>query len=271
MTELVPRADPADRTAGASTSLARRFLVVEIVLVLAVGLGRSAAYAVVDLVSAATAPGGLAAQHAVMNGSQAPGRPWLDLTYQLLAIAFAVVPVGLAAYLLVRSGDSPRERWYAGGRVLVPRDLLRGSALAAAVGSVGIAFYLLTHALGLDATVVASALPHVWWAVPVLVLSALGNAVLEEYVVLGFVLVRLRQVGLGDRAAIGIAAVLRGSYHLYQGLGGFAGNLVMGVLFGWLYRRWGRLTPLVVTHTLLDVGAFVGYAALAGHVGWLPR
>ena len=64
--------------------------------------------------------------------------------------------------------------------------------------------------------------------------------------------------------------MLRGSYHLYQGFGGFAGNLVMGLLFGWLYLRWGRLTPLVVTHTLLDVGAFLGFALLAGHVSWLP-
>ena len=117
---------------------------------------------------------------------------------------------------------------------------------------------------------VAADLPHVWWAVPVLVLSALENALVEEFVVLGFVLVRLRQLGLREPVAIGIAAVLRGSYHLYQGLGGFLGNAVMGVLFGWLYRRWGRLTPLVITHTLLDVGAFVGYTLLAGHVGWVP-
>jgi hypothetical protein len=44
----------------------------------------------------------------------------------------------------------------------------------------------------------------------------------------------------------------------------------MGVLFGWLYVRWGRVTPLVVAHTVLDVVAFVGYAVLAGRVSWLP-
>ena len=82
--------------------------------------------------------------------------------------------------------------------------------------------------------------------------------------VLGYVLVRLRQLGVGEWAAIGWAAGLRGSYHLYQGIGGFVGNFAMGLLFGWLYRRWGRVTPLVVTHFLLDVGAFVGYAVLAG-------
>jgi len=44
----------------------------------------------------------------------------------------------------------------------------------------------------------------------------------------------------------------------------------MGLVFGWLYHRWGRVTPLVVAHTLMDTVAFVGYALLAGHVGWLP-
>jgi len=65
--------------------------------------------------------------------------------------------------------------------------------------------------------------------------------------------------------------VLRGSYHLYQGLGGFFGNLVMGLVFAWMYRRWGRLGPLVVAHTVMDLFAFVGYALLVGHVGWLPH
>lgn len=56
--------------------------------------------------------------------------------------------------------------------------------------------------------------------------------------------------------------MLRGSYHLYQGIGGFIGNLAMGVVFVYLYRRWGRVGPLVVAHSLLDIGAFVGYALL---------
>jgi membrane protease YdiL (CAAX protease family) len=264
---IVP-ARPAAPSGARAELPGRGLLLAEVALVLGLSLGRSGVYAVVDLVAAATAPGSLASRAAVLNGSRAPDRPWLDLTLQLLALGFAVVPVALAAYLLVRSGDGVRRTWL-GGR-LRPRDLGYGAALAAGVGGLGLAFYLVTYALGVDLTVVPEALPHVWWRYPVLLLSALQNAVLEECVVLGFVLVRLRQVGLGSRTAIGLAAVLRGSYHLYQGVGGFAGNLAMGLCFGWLYQRWGRLTPLVVTHTLLDVGAFVGYAAPAGHVAWLP-
>ncbi len=64
--------------------------------------------------------------------------------------------------------------------------------------------------------------------------------------------------------------MVRGSYHLYQGFGGFIGNAILGVIFGVLYKRWGRVTPMIIAHTLIDTGAFVGYALLHGHVSWLP-
>lgn len=257
----------AHEDAQPSLMPSRGLLVAELVIVLALSLGRSGIYSVVRIIQNATAPGGIAGATASLNSSQS-SRPTFDLIYQLLGITFAVVPVALAGYLLVRSGVRLRDVWFRGAGW---GDLPRGAVVAAAVGSVGLAFYLVMHALGLSSTVIASGLDtsH-WWTVPVLVLSALENAVLEEFIVLGYVVVRLRQLGMSDVRAIVLASVLRGSYHLYQGIGGFVGNFVMGLLFGWLYRRWGRVTPLVVTHTLLDVGAFVGYAALAGHVSWLP-
>jgi membrane protease YdiL (CAAX protease family) len=81
---------------------------------------------------------------------------------------------------------------------------------------------------------------------------------------------RLQGFGWSFAKAAAASSLLRGSYHLYQGIGGFVGNMVMGVVFVYLYRRWGRVGPLVVAHSLLDIGAFVGYALLAGKVGWLP-
>ena len=65
-------------------------------------------------------------------------------------------------------------------------------------------------------------------------------------------------------------ALLRGAYHLYQGLGGFVGNVVMGLVFGRIWQRTNRLWMLVGAHALIDVVAFAGYALLAGRVGWLP-
>jgi membrane protease YdiL (CAAX protease family) len=93
---------------------------------------------------------------------------------------------------------------------------------------------------------------------------------LEETLVLGYLITRLDQLGTRPWRTVAISAVLRGSYHLYQGFGAFAGNAVMGVIFAVLFRRWRRTMPFIVAHSLIDAGAFIGYAILHGKVSWLP-
>lgn len=86
---------------------------------------------------------------------------------------------------------------------------------------------------------------------------------------IGYLFRRWGQAGLGTWQIIFASALIRGTYHLYQGFGGFAGNMVMGVVFGWIYTRTKRVMPLVIAHTLLDVIAFVGYTLLRDTVSWL--
>ncbi|MFE7793145.1 CPBP family intramembrane glutamic endopeptidase [Streptomyces sp. NPDC057460] len=248
--------------------VSRRILRSETVLVLALSLGASGVSALISFVGSLTKPGALKEQAATLNSSYAPGRPWLDLAWQLFGIATALVPVALVAHLLIREGASLRVIGF--DRTRPRSDLGRGVLIAAAIGSAGLAFYLLVRAAGFNLTVVPESLPGVWWKYPVLILSALQNSVVEEVIVVGYLLRRLGQLGWTPMAALVASSVLRGSYHLYQGIGGFVGNMVMGVVFVLLYRRWGRVGPLVVAHALLDIGAFVGYALLAGKVGWLP-
>jgi membrane protease YdiL (CAAX protease family) len=241
----------------------------ELWLVFALSLGAEGLRAFIHLIGDATSGVALKAQTATLNGTQAPGRPWLDLSLQLSSLLIGVVPVVLVWHLLLRSGESFRD---IGLDLRMPRyDAARGVALAAVVGGGGLGFYLLAHASGANLTVVAENLPHVWWRFPVLVLSAAQNGLLEEVLVAGYLLHRLRQLGWTDGRALTLSAVLRGSYHLYQGLGGFAGNVVMGFIFGWLYLRWRRTAPLFIAHTLMDTVAFVGYALLVGDVSWLPE
>ncbi|WP_420169342.1 CPBP family intramembrane glutamic endopeptidase [Streptomyces violaceoruber] len=249
-------------------ALSRRILRSEAVLVLALSLGASGVSALISFVGSLTKPGGLKDQAATLNGSYAPGRPWLDLAWQMFGIATALVPVALVAHLLVREGTSMRAIGF--DRVRPWSDLGRGTIVAAGIGSAGLAFYLVARATGFNLTVVPESLPEVWWKFPVLILSAIQNSVVEEVIVVGYLLRRLGQLGWTPMAALVASSVLRGSYHLYQGIGGFIGNVVMGVVFVLLYRRWGRVGPLVVAHALLDIGAFVGYALLAGRVDWLP-
>ncbi|NKI44970.1 CPBP family intramembrane glutamic endopeptidase [Streptomyces physcomitrii] len=246
----------------------RRVLRDETLLVLGLSLGASGVSALVSFVGSLTKPGGLKDQAATLNASAAPGRPWLDLAWQLFGIATALVPVALVAHLLLREGGSLRSIGF--DRTRPWPDLARGAAVAAVIGSTGIAFYLAARGLGFNLTVVPEDLPDVWWKYPVLILSAVQNSVLEEVIVVGYLLRRLQQLGWSPAASLAASSVLRGSYHLYQGIGGFLGNMVMGAVFVLLYRRWGRVGPLVVAHALLDIGAFVGYGLLAGRVDWLP-
>ncbi|MET9953749.1 type II CAAX endopeptidase family protein [Streptomyces sp. NPDC006339] len=251
--------------------LSRRTLRSETLLVLALSLGASAVSSLISFIGALTRPGALKEQAATLNGSYAPGRPWLDLAWQLFGIATALVPVVLVAHLLLREGAAGRGLRAIGfDRTRPWPDLGRGALVAAGIGSAGLAFYLAARASGFNLTVVPESLPEVWWKYPVLILSAIQNSVVEEVIVVGYLLRRLDGLGWSPTASLAASSVLRGSYHLYQGVGGFVGNLVMGVVFVWLYRRWGRVGPLVVAHALLDIVAFVGYGLLAGKVGWLP-
>jgi membrane protease YdiL (CAAX protease family) len=255
------------RSGSDNQVLPRGYLIAEILLVLGLSLGRSGVFSVVNFLADLTSGVPLAQQTTTLNASQS-ARPGIDLTLQLLRIGFALVIVGLVAYLLRRSGESLRSIGVDGQQPR--RDLARGAGLAALVGLTGLVWYLIAHQLGINLTVAAQGLPEVWWRTPVLVLGALENAVVEEVVVLGFVLHRLRQLGWNWGPAIWLSALVRGSYHLYQGVGGFAGNVVMGLLFGWLFKRWERVMPMIVAHALIDSVAFIGYALLAGKVAWLP-
>jgi uncharacterized protein len=253
--------------ARAGTRPGRRRVRAEVLIVIGLSLGRSGVYAAVNLIAIATAAGGVAKATATLNGSQSE-RPWLDLTYQLLGIGFALVPVALALFLLAETAPGGSVLRRVGlDRTRPGRDLLTGAALAAVIGVPGLGLYALGRALGLTADVVASGLGAHWWTAGVLVLSAVQNALLEEVVVVAYLLDRLPRLGWSGPAVIAASALLRGSYHLYQGYGPFVGNAVMGVVFALYYRRSGRVLPLVVAHALLDVVAFVGYQYLAGPLG----
>ncbi|HXW32103.1 MAG TPA: CPBP family intramembrane glutamic endopeptidase [Acidimicrobiales bacterium] len=245
----------------------RRTLSVEVWIVLALSLGASALYAVLDLAQDVSSGRALRQQTAVINAS-VTANSTLNLLYQLLGIAVAVVPVVLVVYLLGRSGESAGS---IGLDAKEPgREVVWGAALAAVIGGAGLALYIGSFYGGLDLKVVPTNLPPTWWRIPVLLLAAVQYGLLEEVVICGYLLHRLQQIGWRENRSLVTSALLRGSYHLYQGAGGFVGNLVMGLIFGRLYQRQGRLGRLVLAHSLIDAGALVGYVVLKGKVSWLP-
>ncbi|GAA1056707.1 CAAX amino protease [Agromyces luteolus] len=244
---------------------AARRLRIEVAIVLALSLGASAVYSIVAIVARLTAERPLGEQSAALNQSRST-REWLDLTYQLLDFVFGLAVVALVLYLLWQPGRSPFRR--IGFDLTRPgRDAASGLLLAAVIGVPGLALYAAGRAFGFTVAIVPQPLDTYWWTIPVLVLAALKAALTEELIAVGYLFTRLRELGVGPWATILSSALLRGSYHLYQGFGGFIGNAIMGVVFGWAYTRWGRTMPLVIAHWLLDIVSFVGYPLA---VGWWP-
>lgn len=275
----------------------------EIGIVLFLSLGRSAVYAIVDLAEKLTrAP--LSEQTTTLNPALA-SRELFDFIYQVLGIAFSLVPVLLVFHLVWLRGRNPFRVFGLDGR-RPGRDLLWGVGLFLAMGLGTLAVYAAGRAAGITTALVGSAMGEYWWSAPVLVLSAVRHALLEEVIIIAWLFDRLgylQQLRRGRgvhadavpvqatttgqtpsgqpwrRSATGAflpvrpavvilaCALLRASYHLYQGFGPGIGNLVMGIVFGLVYLRCRRVMPLVICHLLLDATGFVAYPLLA-QLGW---
>lgn len=267
--DTVPRwlAPPPPATAVITDPRARRLVVTEVLVVLTVTLGLSALRSALSLVDALLKPVPLNEQQVALNAPAAQVG-LVDLAVQLTRVLQLVGWGALGAYLLIRAGFALRAVGLDARRP--GRDLLGSMGLAALIGVPGLGLYLVARALGVSVTIAPSTLTQTWWQLPVLVASALANSWAEELAMVAYLLTRLRQLGWSEGSSLLAQALLRGSYHLYQGLGGFLGNVVMGIVFGRVWQRTNRLWMLVGAHALIDVVAFAGYALLAGHVSWLP-
>ena len=240
-------------------------------VVLGISFGQSAVYSLLSLINKLTLPVALNQQTTSMNTSATPDRPWLDLAYQVAGLVFPLMPVVLVLYLLWalnRPEGGPFGSMGFDFRYPA-RDLGWGFATFAGIGVAGLAFYFAARELGINTSISAANLTAAWWTIPVLLLRAVMNGVLEEVVMIGYLFTRWRQSAGSVVAVLVGSALIRGGYHLYQGFGGFIGNAVMGVLFGLIYLRTKRVMPLVICHALLDIFAFVGYALLKPHIAWL--
>lgn len=243
----------------------------ELLAVLGVSYGMSGIFALLSFLRAqitinhgagfsnvATAP---------LNQGKETTYPWLDILDQLAGVLNGVLPAFLAIVLLMRS---PAGRGLGIGLDrLRLREITQGAGFALLLGAPGLALVYFARKAGLNAQIVVTDFPDVWYRIPVLLLDAFQDGIAEEIIVGAFVLTRLRQMGWSNSRALGASAILRGSYHLYQGYGGFFGNAVMGVVFGWWFQRTRRVWPLVIAHFVIDAVSFIGYIYLKDRVSWL--
>jgi uncharacterized protein len=247
----------------------RERLGLEVLVVLGVSLGMSGIYALLYLIRAEiTVTGGIGNTTAIVVQGTKTTYPLLDLADDLADLLNGIVPPLLAIVLLARNpggrglgvGLDLRARW---------RDLAQGVGFLALIGIPGLGLVWSAHELGLNASLAVVDFPAVWYRIPYLLLSAFQNGFAEEIIVVAYLLTRLRQLGWSNQRALAASAVLRGSYHLYQGFGGFAGNFVMGLIFGYWFQRTRRVLPLVIAHFLLDAVSFIGYLYLHDRISWI--
>ena len=230
----------------------------ELWLVLMVSLGASAIYSILSLTRKLTSTQGLAGSVTTINRPLAQ-TAWLDLVSQLASIALALVPVLLALYFLRMDNIKI-------GLVPIRKDWIIGISLPLIIGIPGIALYAVALNLGLTSRIVPSALGDYWWTPLVLVLAALRSGLQEEIIAVAFLAKKLKLIRpeITIIAVVIISSLFRASYHLYQGFSAFIGNFVMGLVFGYLFMRTGRVAPLVIAHTIMNTAVFIGFPLVAG-------
>ncbi len=241
----------------------RRFYAWEVGIVLALSLGRSAVYAVLQLAERLSiAP--LSEQSATVQRSRSRAE-FFDFSYQLLDSLFALTPVALVIYLVFLGAGNPFRSWGLDFR-RPGKDWVLGTGLFAVLGLGTLAVYFAGRSLGLTVQIIPADVAEYWWSTPVLLFAALRHSLLEEIIMVAYLFDRARRIWPqlnGATAGLWIlilaSAALRAAYHLYQGFGPGFGNLVMGVIFGWLYLKYGRVMPLVIAHFLLDAVAFLAF------------
>ncbi len=197
----------------------------------------------------------IAAGFAAQSTFIIPNEPVLSAAFNMVVIASELSAAAMVLYLLVRSGEGITVIGLGGHRLRLDLALVMPVWLLAQVipQSVGTS---VVRSLSLP-TFHVSSFGNPDYLLVALV-GALVAGVLEEIVVLGYLVRRLEQRGWSVQWIVVVAVAIRVSYHLYYGPG------VVPIAF-WatasviLYLRIRRLLPFIICHVAWDVR--VGIAA----------
>ena len=239
-----------------TTDLEAKRIKEEIWLVLSLSLLPSVIYAVLSLASAPV-------KGKVIALYPQEALSLVQVLAQFTEKIFDFAPVWLVFYLVRRNGEELRTFGLDTARI--GKEIAIGIASGLALLAVGALGYIAVLNLGIERTLLSAPPLGHWWGIPLVLLGSLGAGALEETVMVGYLLPRLRQLGWAVPVAVVASALFRGSYHLYQGPGGAIGAMAMGLVFGWAFIRWRRTWPLITAHFVYDAVGALLYASVKGH------
>ncbi|MGA8679149.1 MAG: CPBP family intramembrane glutamic endopeptidase, partial [Acidimicrobiales bacterium] len=229
----------------------RRRLVIELVIVLAIFPFPYVVSAVQALVAYLLGEGPGKRLPILFAGHTGAGFPFI-----LLDVLLPLAAAALVLYLLsLPGGDGgpaaiglDRKQMRADLALLLPVFVLCDLIPIAGGG-------LLLTALGVHGPSPATGGLPAYYSVAYVAMAVVAGVV-EELVVLGYLVRRLEQLGLRPLWVVVIAVTVRGSYHLYYGWGVLP-ILAWATVSVLVYRRFRRLAPFVVVHALWDTGLFL--------------
>lgn len=258
-----PKADPP---AAAVPRAQRRRLLAELLIVLAVFPLPYTISALVALVAAALGKG---------SGNRTPvligGHALASFPFELILILVPFAAAALASYLLSVPGPYYKE-WEEkqkprgeGGLRAIGLDFTRWRGDLALILAVFVLCELipiyggsiLLHDIGVRSISPGSGGPGYYVVLDVV--NGITSGIVEEIVVLGYLVRRLEQLNLPSFAVVAVAVVVRGSYHLYYGWGVLP-ILLWATVSVVLYRKYRRLLPFIIVHVVWDSSLFVASA-----------
>lgn len=196
------------------------------------------------------------------NGSMViAGEPGLSLTLAIAIVISEFAAAGLVVFLLIRNGEALQSIGLSGHRFRKDLALILPVWFFVQLIPQGVGSALL-HGFHIQRySVVSPALPAAFLAVALL--KSLQAAVVEEIVVLGYLVRRLEQRGYSAAAVVVIAVLVRASYHLYYGPG-ILPILLWAIASVVVYRKIRRLLPFIICHFAWDASiAINGYSKTA--------
>ncbi|MGO8877390.1 MAG: type II CAAX prenyl endopeptidase Rce1 family protein [Acidimicrobiales bacterium] len=194
-----------------------------------------------------------------------PGHMGAGFPFVLVEVLLPLAAGALVLYLLSLPGGDGGPAAIGLDRQQVRADLallLPVFALCDLIPIVGGSLAL--HALGVHNPSPATGGVPAYYGVAYVAMAVVAGVV-EELVVLGYLVRRLEQLGLRPLWVVVLAVAVRGSYHLYYGWGVLP-LLLWATASVLLYRRYRRLAPFIVVHALWDSGIFLSGHFLAAEV-----